>query len=330
MQVIWCPNEEKFPVLFLLLGKPLEYPIFHRVSCCLCFLVSVMLFFNCLLVLLFIFLSLTLLSAGISLELRAFLCQERLKIPETAKSVELLEPELPTVHKSLEKMAITSGTTIGRSSQNMGIAPNTRTGISLEKMAVAPGTPTGRSSEKMVVAPETPTGGSSEKMVVAPETPTDGSSEKMVVAPETPTCRSPEKRAFAPDTPTGRSSEKMAVAPATPTGRSSETMAIAPDTLTVKSSELIAMTIESPIFLSVPSGSFETPENAHSIAVETLADSYATPEKDLASSKDEDFDLIFMNEVKIMKSCFCLEDSICCHTNCICTQLAVYYLCSLT
>lgn len=232
----------------------------------------------------------------ISLELRAFLCQERLKIPETAKSVELLEPELPTVHKSLEKMAITSGTPIGRSSQNMGIAPNTRTGISLEKTAVAPGTPTGRSSEKMVVAPETPTGGSSEKMVVAPETPTDGSSEKMVVAPETPTCRSPEKRAFAPDTPTGRSSEKMAVAPATPTGRSSETMAIAPDTLTVKSSELIAMTIESPIFLSVPSRSFETPENAHSIAVETLADSYATPEKDLASSKDEDFDLIFMNE----------------------------------
>lgn len=315
MQVIWCPNEEKFPVLFLLLGKPLEYPIFHRVSCCLCFLVSVMLFFNCLLVLLFIFLSLTLLSAGISLELRAFLCQERLKIPETAKSMELLEPELPTVHKSLEKMAITSGTPIGRSSQNMGIAPNTRTGISLEKMAVAPGTPTGRSSEKMVVAPETPTG---------------GSSEKMVVAPETPTCRSPEKRAFAPDTPTGRSSEKMAVAPATPTGRSSETMAIAPDTLTVKSSELIAMTIESPIFLSVPSRSFETPENAHSIAVETLADSYATPKKDLASSKDEDFDLIFMNEVKIMKSCFCLEDSICCHTNCICTQLAVYYLCTLT
>ena len=315
MQVIWCPNEEKFPVLFLLLGKPLEYPIFHRVSCCLCFLVSVMLFFNCLLVLLFIFLSLTLLSAGISLELRAFLCQERLKIPETAKSVELQEPELPIVHKSLEKMAITSGTPIGRSSQNMGIAPNTRTVISLEKMGVAPGTPTGRSFEKTVVAPETPTG---------------GSSEKMVVAPETPTCRSPEKRAFAPDTPTGRSSEKMAVAPATPTGRSSETMAIAPDTLTVKSSELVAMTIESPIFLSVPSRSFETPENAHSIAVETLADSYATPKKDLASSKDEDFDLIFMNEVKIMKSCFCLDDSICCHTNCICTQLAVYYLCTLT
>ncbi|KAK0591097.1 hypothetical protein LWI29_035601 [Acer saccharum] len=130
-----------------------------------------------------------------SSELSPLFCLKKLKILETAETLESPERKSSTVRKSLEQIAIPPETPIGKCLEEMAIAPETPAGSSVEKTAIAPQTPAGSSLEKTAIAPETPSR-SLEKMAIAPKEPTGRSSEQQAVAPETPVRHSREKRPF--------------------------------------------------------------------------------------------------------------------------------------